>query len=432
MADWSKPSLTSNYANFVAEVKDRDVDAAVWFEGSSSTGIPTNSKRFNSTTHAFEKWNGTAWVAMDMTFTFPALTVTGAAAFNGNTTVGDSGSDTLTVNAAATFSGSATFNSNVTLGDAASDAVAVNGTMSFATAPVLTPGAGGGVVYLNGSKQLVAGSGMTFDGTTLLVSRNGGAATIDVNASEAASVSYFRLQDYGVTRAWFASYRDGTGKTELLGNGFLSFALGGSGSPSEQMRLTTAGLRIGAGAASQKLDVDGSAIFGNPGNTNAHVARFYNQNTNLYVGIDNASGSNTGIPNNNYFLGLNAHPMSFYTNASLRLQIDTSGNLLAADGVTGSWRVPRGTTAQRPTGAGGMIRFNIDLNKYEGHNGASWSSIGGGATGGSSDDIFYENGQTVTANYTITAGKNAMSAGPITIANGITVTVPFGSTWVIA
>jgi hypothetical protein len=61
----------------------------------------------------------------------------------------------------------------------------------------------------------------------------------------------------------------------------------------------------------------------------------------------------------------------------------------------------------------------------------SWSAAGGGATGGGTDDVFYENSQTVTTNYTLTTGKNAMSAGPITIDSGITVTVPSGSSWVI-
>lgn len=44
---------------------------------------------------------------------------------------------------------------------------------------------------------------------------------------------------------------------------------------------------------------------------------------------------------------------------------------------------------------------------------------------------FHENSTTVSANYTITTGKNAMSAGPITIANDVTVTVPDGSSWTI-
>lgn len=55
------------------------------------------------------------------------------------------------------------------------------------------------------------------------------------------------------------------------------------------------------------------------------------------------------------------------------------------------------------------------------------SYTGAGAING----IFYENDQNVIADYTISSGKNAMSAGPITIANGITVTVPSGSVWTI-
>lgn len=53
------------------------------------------------------------------------------------------------------------------------------------------------------------------------------------------------------------------------------------------------------------------------------------------------------------------------------------------------------------------------------------------ASAGAIGDIFYENGQTVSSNYTITSGKNAMSAGPITIANGVTVTIPDGSSWAV-
>ena len=47
------------------------------------------------------------------------------------------------------------------------------------------------------------------------------------------------------------------------------------------------------------------------------------------------------------------------------------------------------------------------------------------------DGIFVENGQTVSANYTLTTGKNAVSAGPITIASGVTVTVPSGAGWAV-
>jgi hypothetical protein len=42
-----------------------------------------------------------------------------------------------------------------------------------------------------------------------------------------------------------------------------------------------------------------------------------------------------------------------------------------------------------------------------------------------------ENNKAINANYTISTGKNGMSAGPITLGSGITVTVPSGSRWVI-
>lgn len=42
-----------------------------------------------------------------------------------------------------------------------------------------------------------------------------------------------------------------------------------------------------------------------------------------------------------------------------------------------------------------------------------------------------EYSQNVTSNYTITANKNALSAGPVTIDDGVTVTVPENSNWTI-
>jgi len=101
-------------------------------------------------------------------------------------------------------------------------------------------------------------------------------------------------------------------------------------------------------------------------------------------------------------------------------------------GTTTALELPDGTTGQRPgTPVNGMIRYNTTLNQFEGYKASAWGAIGGGATGGSSDDIFYENGQTVTTNYTLSTGKNAMSAGPITINSGVTVTVPSGASWVV-
>lgn len=99
---------------------------------------------------------------------------------------------------------------------------------------------------------------------------------------------------------------------------------------------------------------------------------------------------------------------------------------------TGAAKLNVGTTAQRPvTPVNGDIRYNSDTAKYEGYSGSAWGQLGGGATGGGADTIFVLNGQTVTVDYTIPTGFNASSVGPITIADGITVTLPASSNWVI-
>ena len=109
-----------------------------------------------------------------------------------------------------------------------------------------------------------------------------------------------------------------------------------------------------------------------------------------------------------------------------------AGTAVQASSTTGSAEVPTGTTAQRDgTPAAGYLRFNSTDTSFEGYDGSAWGSIGGGATGGGSDSIFYENSQTVTTSYTVTATTNAMTAGPITINAGATVTVDTGGRWVV-
>lgn len=98
---------------------------------------------------------------------------------------------------------------------------------------------------------------------------------------------------------------------------------------------------------------------------------------------------------------------------------------------TGAVKLPSGTTAQRPEGTAGQIRYNSTIARYEGYVNDAWGSLGGGATGGGADTVFVENSQIVTTSYTITAGKSAMSTGDITLNSDVTVTVPTGSRYVI-
>jgi hypothetical protein len=60
------------------------------------------------------------------------------------------------------------------------------------------------------------------------------------------------------------------------------------------------------------------------------------------------------------------------------------------------------------------------------YSGSAWVQLG------SSDDVFMRlNLQTINTNYTIPSGYNGVTAGPISIADGVTVTIPVGSAWSI-
>lgn len=107
-------------------------------------------------------------------------------------------------------------------------------------------------------------------------------------------------------------------------------------------------------------------------------------------------------------------------------------NLAVVTAATGSSIIASGSTGERDgSPSTGYFRFNTTVSKFEGYNGTSWGSVGGGATGGGSDEIFIENGQNVTTNYTIPATRNAMSTGPIAVNSGVTVTVSSGARWVV-
>jgi len=67
--------------------------------------------------------------------------------------------------------------------------------------------------------------------------------------------------------------------------------------------------------------------------------------------------------------------------------------------------------------------------------GVSWNAsnyLVGTGTGNGTDTAFFINGQTVNTSFTTSATKNYLSAGPVAVSTGITVTVTTGSRWVIS
>jgi hypothetical protein len=119
-----------------------------------------------------------------------------------------------------------------------------------------------------------------------------------------------------------------------------------------------------------------------------------------------------------------------FTNPTFTGDLTVTGN--GTFQGTGFVLISKGTTAQRPlVPVNGQIRYNTDTSQFEGYQAGAWGQLGGGATGGGGDEVFVENGVTVTNSYTLSAGKNAESVGPITINSGATVTIPSDQRWVV-
>jgi hypothetical protein len=95
----------------------------------------------------------------------------------------------------------------------------------------------------------------------------------------------------------------------------------------ESVRITSAGdVGIGTSSPARKLDVAGDSQFGTS-STNGVTARFFNSSSQLFIGVDNSAGSNTGVANGQYLLGIGAFPLTFYTNSSERMRITSAGDV---------------------------------------------------------------------------------------------------------
>ena len=114
--------------------------------------------------------------------------------------------------------------------------------------------------------------------------------------------------------------------------------------------------------------------------------------------VDEANLKVSNAPSNGYFLSAqsgNTGGMTWAEVDALPTQTSNSGKFLTTNGSAASWAV-----------------LDTDAN--------------------STTKGLYEMANVISANYVIANNNNAMSAGPITINSNISVTVPSGSTWVIA
>ena len=191
-------------------------------------------------------------------------------------------------------------------------------------------------------------------------------------------------------------------------------------------------LRLNITESSTGVGYVGNLILG----SGCQIEKLYliNNTTTAVKTIKNTTGTGIAVPaGKSMFVFNDGTNVVEAVNSAITLAV-TGAATFASDSQftsTGAVKIPSGTTAQQPTGVDGKIRFNSTTNKYEGYANSTWGQLGGGATGGGSDQVFVQNGVTVTTNYTLTTNYNAESVGPISINSGVTVTIPSNQRWVI-
>jgi hypothetical protein len=256
-----------------------------------------------------------------------------------------------------------------------------------------------------------------------LTGTSGGARNLILGSG--CQIEKFYLINNGLADAVTVKNTTGSGVAVPAGTAMLVF---NNGTDVVNPLTYFTGTLVSSNATITGGTINGTAIGGSSAAAGAFTTLAASSNTTVGGTLNvtgNATFTNDLAVNGNTTLG-NASGDTITLNAATA----TIPNNLTFSG-TGTIRLPNGTTAERPSPTAGMIRYNTSTSGFEGYAAGAWGSIGGGATGAGGDQVFYENELTVTASYTLTTSRNAMSTGPITIDSGVTVTVPTGQRWVI-
>ena len=349
------------------------------------------------------------------TVTLPAITATNItnSALTSGRVVYSTTAGLETDSANLTFNGT-TLTANalaVTAGATVGTTLDVTGLSTLATAKVsnLTSGR----VVLAGASGTIQDSGnLTFDGTKLTVTGDqeitgnlkvdgnislGGNITIGDNVLDTVTVTADFTSDlipqatntYNLGSSsyrWkklFANALD-VSDTTVLGNLQLS-------GNTIQATNTDGGLILTANGTGY-VSVSGSGAFlipagntaGRPGTPAVGMIRYNNQLT-QFEGYSSGNWSSLGgvrsVDGNAYIIaetspGAADDTLHFWAGAITSTNVgnwtDTALTILSP-----GFRVPTGDTAHRPTGVDGYIRFNTQINKFEGYSNSNWSSLGG-------------------------------------------------------
>ena len=269
-------------------------------------------------------------------------------------------------------------------------------------------------ITINGTSTSLGGSisvgtVTSVTGTAPVVSSGGATPAISMAAANTTTNGYLTNTD------WNTFNGKGTGSVTSVSvtsaNGFAGTVATATTTPAITISTSITGVLKGNGTAISAATAGTDYSAGTSANTSGLV-----YSTTTTGALTTATGAQVSTALGTTAISGNAANVTGIVaaaNGGTAQSTYTTGDILYASATNTLSKLPVGSTGQVLTVASGA---------------PSWAAA-------SSSNItaqgLYENSNTISANYTIGTGNNAMSAGPITVATGVTVTVPTGSTWVV-
>jgi hypothetical protein len=376
MANWANPLLTSTYVNFVTEVKDRDLDLAKGLDPTlvTVTNAVSGMQRWNSTASRWERYDGSNWNALSTGY---AISITGSA---GSATTATNATNIATTGASST--NSVFFVGFVASNTSSNQALTTTGALTFNPSTGLL------------SSTVFSGN-LTLPSASSKILGDFGNATVSNRPSFQSNVTNGNtlvqaLPNGTSSLSGFISYANATATNTNFGGAYVS--AGNFIIEASRIGTGTAGpIQFNTGATSTAR----LSITANGGLSPGTTATAFGTAGQVFTSAGDAPPTWSAIPTPTNLAGGLANQIHYQTAASTSAFITAPSTASTFLGWTGS--------------------------------AFAWSSLSPTVANG----CIFENSQTISANYTITAGKSAMSSGPITVSSGVTVTIPSGSRWVI-
>jgi acetyltransferase-like isoleucine patch superfamily enzyme len=253
-----------------------------------------------------------------------------------------------------------------------------DGSTTVYTLPLTAGNDASAIVSIDGVRQHTTAYGINDTTLTFTGAPPTGSAIEVVILAVEATIGVPSPNTVGISQL---DLSDGTNGQVLKTNGSGVLSFGDDTDTVLPTASTTVlgGVKVGANSSISSGVLAGAAPYSHPtGDGNLHVPATSTSNDGKFLKAGSSAGS-----------------LSWATVDALPTQTGNAGKYLTTNATTASWAT-----------------LDTDAN--------------------STTKGLYEMSNTISVNYSISSGNNALTAGPITINSGVSVTVPTGSTWVIA